>query len=73
MQHLVDIGVAALLVFVVGTAILRPEQIIRWARRAHPSLSDADETTLSIARGIGLGGLVILLFIAVLILRSLFL
>ena len=71
MRQLADIVLPAFVLGVAVVAILRPVVIVRWAKRAHPDLPEDDETVLWIARLIGVGGLVLGLFLLMIIARSL--
>ena len=71
MEHLADILMATFLVGCSLTAIFRPAVIVHWAQRAQPQLRDDDETALSAARFIGVGGLFVAVLISVVIFRSL--
>jgi hypothetical protein len=69
-RHVADIifGVAMLSVAITG--IVRPDIIARWAKRAHPELVEDDKSILWITRLIGAGGLCVVAFFWLIIIRS---
>jgi hypothetical protein len=50
--------------------IVRPVVIVGWAKHAHPGLMEDDEAALWIARLVGIGGLGVVIFFCVIIIRS---
>ena len=70
MTHLTDIFVAVLIWGVALFSYLRPVIIIGWAKRAHPDISEDDETVLRITRLIGFGILGVATFFSVIVVRS---
>lgn len=71
LRHFMNIACAASVLGVAVLAILCPDVVVRWAKRAHPDLSEDDRTTLWIARLVGVGGLGVGLFLLVIMIRSL--
>ena len=70
MEQLTGVFLVALLVGFPAFAILRPDVLVRWAKRAHPELSEDDPTVLWLARLVGVGGLGVAVFCVVMIVRS---
>ena len=70
MRHLADVIFALLMFGAASIAVLRPVIILRWAKRAYPDLPEEDETILWIARVVGLGGLGVVGFFLLIIIRS---
>jgi hypothetical protein len=70
LKHVADVVFVVLFVGVAMLAIIRPDFIVSWAKRAHPELSEDDNAILWIARLIGVGGLVFSIFFLVIVLRS---
>jgi hypothetical protein len=52
------------------TAIVRPVVIVRWAKHAHSQLTEDDKIVLQLTRLIGVGGLCIVAFFWLIIIRS---
>jgi hypothetical protein len=52
--------------------LVKPVAILKWAKQAHPGLREDDETALSFIRLICAGALLIGIYFAVLVVRSLF-
>ena len=71
MRHIFDVFVGTVLLTVAVLAIVRPVVIVRWARRAHPELSEDDQAALWIARLVGIGGLGVTALFWIIIIRSL--
>jgi hypothetical protein len=65
-----------MMLIVAVVAIVRPVVIVRWAKRAkraHPELSEDDESALWIARLVGIEGLGVTAFFWIIVIRSLLL
>lgn len=71
MSHLADLLFAALMLGITTLAVLRPDVIVRWAKRAHPDIPEDDERILWITRLIGIVGLGAAVLLSVVIFRSL--
>jgi hypothetical protein len=71
LSHLADLLFAALMLGITTLAVLRPDVIVRWAKRAHPDIPEDDERILWITRLIGIVGLGAAVLLSVVIFRSL--
>jgi hypothetical protein len=70
MRHVADVVFGIAMLSFAITAIVRPVIMVRWAKRAHPQLSEDDKIVLGFTRLIGVGGLCVVAFFWLIIIRS---
>ena len=70
MRHLADVLFAASMLGAFTMGALRPVVIARWLKSADPEIREDDPRVLWIVRVVGIGGLVISVFMSLIIVRS---
>lgn len=70
LRHLAEVLFATMMFGFAILGIVRPDIVVRWVKEAHPKFAGDDAPLLFIVRLIGVGGVGVVVFFSLLIVRS---